>query len=163
MHIRKASFDELDTIMSIYDAARAFMRASGNLEQWSGGYPSREIVISDIEAENLHICEENCEILGVFCAFFGNDQTYDKIYDGNWKNDEPYSVIHRIAVAENAHGRGVAAFCFKYAFSLYGNVRIDTHRDNIPMQRSLEKNGFSRCGIIYLASGAERIAFQKTQ
>jgi hypothetical protein len=29
------------------------------------------------------------------------------------------------------------------------------------MQRSLEKNGFARCGIIHLASGDERIAYQK--
>ena len=30
------------------------------------------------------------------------------------------------------------------------------------MQRSLQKYGFSRCGIIYLANGEERIAFHKT-
>ena len=29
------------------------------------------------------------------------------------------------------------------------------------MQRMLEKNGFVRCGVIHLADGAPRIAFEK--
>jgi hypothetical protein len=29
------------------------------------------------------------------------------------------------------------------------------------MQNLLIKNGFSKCGIIYLEDGAERLAFQK--
>ena len=31
------------------------------------------------------------------------------------------------------------------------------------MQRALEKSGFAYCGIIYLASGDERLAYQKTE
>jgi hypothetical protein len=42
-----------------------------------------------------------------------------------------------------------------------GNIRIDTHRDNVPMLSLLDKSGFERCGIIYLKNGDERIAFQK--
>ena len=161
MNIRNAKIEELSALMQIYDDARAFMRASGNSEQWAGGYPSEGVIISDIEAGNSYVCEENGEILGVFCYFFGNDPTYEKIYGGAWLNAEPYGVIHRIAVAKSAHGRGVAKKCFDFAFDRAKNVKIDTHRDNIPMQRSLEKNGFARCGIIYLESGDERIAFQK--
>ena len=41
------------------------------------------------------------------------------------------------------------------------NIRIDTHRDNRIMQHVLEKFGFTYCGIIYLLSGDERLAFQK--
>lgn len=40
-------------------------------------------------------------------------------------------------------------------------VRIDTHRDNHAMQRLLLRNGYVRCGIIYLESGSERIALEK--
>ena len=42
-----------------------------------------------------------------------------------------------------------------------GNLRIDTHEKNIPMQGCLAKNGFARCGIIYLEDGDPRIAYQK--
>ena len=41
------------------------------------------------------------------------------------------------------------------------NIRIDTHRDNRIMQHNIEKHGFTYCGIIYLANGDERLAYQK--
>ena len=161
MNIRLAKFCETELIMEIYDDARRFMRASGNMDQWTGGYPSREIVEKDIDDGNLYVCEENGEIHGVFCYFFGTEPCYDVIYDGRWQNEFDYGVIHRIAVSKNSHGKCVAARCFEFAYGKCKNVKIDTHRDNIPMQRSLEKNGFIRCGIIHLANGDERIAYQK--
>ncbi len=161
--IRKAEPCELAEIMAIYADARLYMRASGNREQWSGGYPSEEIVRDDMKKESLFVCEEDGELLGVFYFAKENDPTYAKIYDGAWLNDEPYAVIHRIAVSKNSHGKGVAAFIFQSCFEQYSNLKIDTHRDNIPMQKALFKNGFIRCGIIYLANGDERIAFQKAE
>mgnify|MGYP003296922186 CR=1 FL=1 len=43
-------------------------------------------------------------------------------------------------------------------FSL--NIRIDTHHDNVVMQRLLKKLGFQYCGIIHLENGDPRLAFQ---
>lgn len=50
-----------------------------------------------------------------------------------------------------------------YCFALCSNIRIDTHRDNKIMQHNLSKHGFTYCGIIYLANGDERLAYQKIQ
>lgn len=158
--IRKATYADLPALMVIYDHARTYMREQGNKHQWDGGYPQITVIEEDISLGRLHICMDGEEIAGVFCFFKGNDPTYANIYDGAWLNDAPYGVIHRIAVAK--HGVGVASFCFDYAFKACGNVKIDTHRDNIPMQNALQKNGFSRCGIIYLQSGDPRIAYQKS-
>ena len=159
LSIRPATYADLDTIESIYDNARAFMRQTGNKHQWVNGYPSRTTITADLEAGHLFVCEENTEILGVFCFFIGNDPTYEKIYEGQWLKTGESGVIHRIAVA--VPGKGVAKYCFDYAFSQCGNIRIDTHRDNAPMHKALLKNGFTRCGIIYLLNGDERIAYQK--
>ena len=41
------------------------------------------------------------------------------------------------------------------------SLRADTHADNKIMQHLLEKNGFTRCGIIHVADGTPRIAYQK--
>ena len=45
------------------------------------------------------------------------------------------------------------------------SVRIDTHADNAPMRRAVEKFGFIPCGDITLTEGPEagapRIAFEK--
>ena len=159
MDIRKAELADLPRMMEVYADAREYMRANGNPNQWVNGYPSEEKIKEDIAVGESYVCVGHGEILGVFCFFTHKDLTYDVIYEGSWLNDEPYGVIHRIAVA--AHRRGVASFCFEFALSQCPNFRIDTHRDNIPMQRSLEKNGFARCGIIHLQNGDPRIAFQK--
>lgn len=57
--------------------------------------------------------------------------------------------------------RGAASFCLNWAFNKCGNLKIDTHRDNIVMQHLLDKNGFKYCGVVYLENGSERIAYQK--
>ncbi len=159
--IRKAAVADIENILSVYDSARGFMRQTGNLTQWMGGYPSREVVESDISKDSLYICEEDGELLGVFYYSEGEDPTYRKIYDGAWLNDRPYAVIHRIAVSSAARGKGVAGFIFDACFEKCQNLKIDTHRDNIPMQRALEKNGFKRCGIVHLLNGDERVAYQR--
>ncbi|MBQ5320930.1 MAG: GNAT family N-acetyltransferase [Oscillospiraceae bacterium] len=161
MQFRKATLNDIDEIMRIYSESREFMRETGNFSQWGNGYPARELILEDISGGNSIILEEEGEILAVFAMFDGPDKTYNIIKDGEWLSLEPYGVIHRIAVAKK--GRGLSSLCFKYGMDRYKNIRIDTHENNLPMQKALIKNGFSRCGIIFLENGDERIAFQKIQ
>ena len=159
MKIRKATLSDLAQIVEIYARARAYMKENGNPDQWKDHYPPTELILDDIEQGNCYLCMSVGEIYGVFYYRMGEDPTYSYIEDGEWLNNEPYGVIHRIAVAK--HGRGVATFCFDYAFSQCGNLKIDTHAENLPMQKALAKNGFSRCGTVYLEDGDARIAYQK--
>ena len=159
MLIRKTTFADVSAAAAIYDSARAFMRENGNLHQWSAEYPNEQSILADIARGGSYVCEDDGEIVAVFYFYIGNDPTYDKIFEGEWRSGGEYAVIHRIAVKR--HGRGIADFIYAQCFDMHPNIRIDTHRDNIPMQRSLEKNGFEYCGIIYLANGDERLAFQK--
>lgn len=55
-----------------------------------------------------------------------------------------------------AHARA----CMDFALRHYATIRIDTHRDNQPMQNAIRKAGFTYCGIIYCWDGSERLAFQ---
>ena len=162
MKIRLASSNDIGIIEKIYEDARVFMRQSGNMYQWQGIYPSRENIISDINDSCLCLCCESELILGVFYFRIGEDVTYQTIYDGKWLNESEYAVIHRIAVSSESRGKGVASFCFDYALSKFPNIKIDTHKDNIPMQKALTKNGFSYCGIIHLLNGEERMAYQRS-
>lgn len=161
MNVRLARKNDLPAILRIYADARAFMKQNGNPHQWGDTYPEESLLAEDIRAQRLYLCLEENEPIGVFCFFRGEDPTYIEIFEGSWKNAAPYGVIHRIATV--AHRRGVAAFCFDYCYRQCKNLKIDTHRDNLPMQRALEKNGFSYCGIIYLANGDERWAYQKCE
>lgn len=156
-YFRPALPEDLPRILDIYEKARAFMRQSGNPNQWRSHHPAVEILADDIQKGQLYLCMEGDDIAAVFCYFQGVDPTYLHIDGGQWLNDMPYGVIHRIAVS--SQGKGIATLCYDWALARCKNLRIDTHHDNLPMQRSLQKHGFTRCGIIYLLNGDERIAF----
>lgn len=161
MKIRTAEVEEIDAIMEVFDTAKRFMRQTGNKKQWVNGYPSRELILDNIQRQGLYVClSDDGQIAGVFYFKVEEDKTYAKIYDGEWLNDEPYGVVHRIA--SNGRQRGIAAFCLQWCLEQCGNIRVDTHRDNVVMQNILKHNGYRQCGIIYIADGTERIAFQKT-
>ena len=159
MEIRKTLKSDLDRVMEIYDDARKHMRENGNPNQWINGYPSIEVIRKDIIDEKSYVCIDGNQIDGVFYYSMGSDPTYLNIYEGNWINDDSYCVVHRIASGNRK--KGVASYCLSWCYDKWPNIRIDTHKDNIIMHNLLKKNGFSRCGIIYLADGAERIAYQK--
>ena len=159
MLIRKASLEELDSVMEVYAGARQFMKDHGNPNQWGTIRPSRQEIEKDIKDGNSYICEELGRIAAVFYYKKGEDPTYAQIYEGQWIDNTPYGVVHRIASSGICKGAG--SFCMQWAFKQCGNVRIDTHRQNIVMQNMLKKNGFSYCGIIYIEDGNERLAFQK--
>ncbi len=158
--IRKAIATDLADIMKVMDAAKMIMRQSGNMHQWSEGYPSEETVKGDIEKKGSFVVEEEGRVVGYFAFLPSPDLTYKKIYDGMWLDDEmDYHVVHRIASYPEVHG--VFSSIMDFCLSRDRNIRIDTHRDNKIMQHNLLKHGFSYCGIIYLLSGDERLAYQR--
>ena len=163
MEIKLAENSDIAELARIYEEARSFMRETGNPTQCRRAYPDEATVLSDIAEKRLYKVVSGEEILGVFCFFVGNEPTYDKIYDGEWGSAAPCGVIHRVAVASSARGKGIASTAFAYAAASCPYIRIDTHRDNAPMQRALEKFGFVRRGLIYLQNGDERIAFDFLQ
>ena len=162
MYIRKTEERDLLEISEIYSSAKRYMAESGNPNQWNTeNSPGIKTAREDMENGVGYVCERDGEIIAVFMFKIGEDSTYKTIYDGKWKNEAPYAVIHRIAV--KYHGQGIVAFCFDECFSRFPNLKIDTHKDNVPMQKALKKAGFHHCGIIHLENGEERIAFQKTK
>ena len=163
MNIRKANYKDLEEIRLIYQSARKFMSDNGNPNQWGNNNPPLSRTEEDLRENNLYVVEYDKDILAVFFYKYGDDPTYKIIYQGSWLNNSPYGVIHRIAVSDKARGKGIAGICFDFAYSQCKNLKIDTHKDNIPMQRALAKHGFKQCGIIHLVNGDERIAFQKTE
>ena len=161
MLIRKTTEADLPRIGEIYENAKRFMRESGNPNQWNSGTPNADTAREDMENGVGYVAEEDGRIVAVFMFSLDRDPTYANIYDGEWINDEPYGVIHRIAVAEQ--GKGIIGHCINECYARCHNLRIDTHRDNMPMQRALLGRGFRYCGIIHLENGDERLAYQKIE
>lgn len=159
--IRTATWADLPRILKIYEGAREFMRESGNPTQWGHTHPAEQLLREDIPLQRLFVCTEGPEILAVFFYEQGVDPCYVDIQDGQWLNDEPYGVIHRIAVAQP--GKGVAGACFDWALNRCRNLRIDTHRDNIPMQKALKKHGFVPCGTVYVGDHLASVGYHKVK
>lgn len=161
MQVRRAQTEDIGRLMEIYRYAKQYMKDSGNPTQWSDGYPQKEIIENDIRAGQCYVCEEGKELHGVFVLALGEEPTYHVIEGGAWKNEEPYGTIHRLA--SDGRYRGIFAQCLAFGRSKIKNLRADTHKDNKTMQHLLEKNGFERCGIIYVGDGTQRIAYQLTK
>ena len=169
MEFTLAKQEHLPALCRIIADAKAQLKRM-NVDQWQKGYPTEETWVGDIEKGISYVAVENGEVLGAFMFQTAPEAAYAKI-DGSWLTEgTPYASLHRVCVAESSKGKGVAGELFRYAFELAKragcpSVRIDTHAENLPMQRALEKAGFTPCGTIFLIGGREdgdpRRAYEK--
>lgn len=135
------------------------MQQTGNPNQWNENYPSLEIIQNDIDRQQCYVVEQNNHIVATFVLAKGTDPTYQHIEQGKWLNNElPYATIHRIASDYGV--KHIGRFIINWCQTQIENLRADTHRDNLVMQHLLATTGFKYCGIIYVANGTERLAYQ---
>ena len=166
MIVREAEIEDLERAMQIFDSGKQHMRSEGNTLQWINGYPSQELIRRDIEQGQFFVWIDEAEeqtnrqqaIHGVFAFIIGEDPTYRHIENGAWLNEKPYGTIHRIA--SDGTRKGMLRECLAFCRNLISEIRIDTHEQNLSMQKACERLGFQRCGIIYIADGTPRIAYQ---
>lgn len=168
MEYRLAKPEDLEAMMEMVEQAKASFRERG-IDQWQKGEPDAPGLSAGITAGQIHVLELSGRVVGMITLMEGPDPSYHTI-DGSWLNDRPYMAFHRVCVAGDLKGRGLAAKLFsaseKESARLgYRDIRIDTHPDNRSMQRALEKSGYLRCGTLRLIGGAEdgglRVGFQK--
>ena len=158
--VRKAKWEDIPRIEALYGFARGFMAAHGNAKQWGDNYPPAEMIREDIGQGKLYLVHSTEEIHGVFYFCAEEDPTYRKIYQGEWQRDDAYGVIHR--VAGDGSG-GIFQTVVDYAREKIGYLRIDTHEDNLVMQRALEKQRFRRCGVVIIEDGTTRLAYDRIE
>lgn len=165
MIFRQAMPKELEQVMQIIRQAQADLKEAG-INQWQNNYPNEEVIQADIIKGQSYVLVEREKVLATVVVSFKGEPTYDNIYEGKWLSSMPYAVVHRIAVSKACKGQGVASILMHHieAISLIRNVKsikVDTHPDNEAMKCLLDKNEFTYCGVIYLADGSKRIAFEK--
>lgn len=167
MEFRKSTSVDIPDIMKIIRDAQENLRLQ-NIDQWQNHYPNEATIEEDIKkSESYVLCDERSnKIIGTAAVSFLGEETYEHIYDGKWNFNDPYGVIHRIAVHKEYLCKGIASLLLfeLYQLALDSEVyyfRIDTHKENIPMQKLLKKHHFIPSGIIYTRDGGERIAFEK--
>lgn len=161
--------EHLDRMCQIADEAKAQLKHMG-IDQWQCGYPCRSDWELDIATGRAYLASDDMGHVIGQCAYQNFPEPSYEHIDGSWKSQAPYACIHRVCVSKDSKGRGVAGALFAFLFEKarsdgFSSVRIDTHEDNAPMRRALEKSGFSYCGVIALCGGPEdghlRYAFEK--
>lgn len=165
MEFRQANISDLDQIVEIIELSKKYLKET-KVDQWQDGYPAKEDLGRDIESRNSYVLTNKDEIVATTVISLDGESTYNSIFNGEWITNEEYIVMHRVAVHDRYKGKGIFKELIKEAENLALNkgifsIKIDTHRDNISMQKAVLKNDFKKCGIIYLEDGSERIAFEK--
>ena len=161
--LKKADITQAEECYSIIDQGRKFQRRQGFV-QWGDNYPSLETIKNDILSGNGYVLLYDENIAGYTYIGFDGEPAYATI-DGRWHSAEKYAVIHRVAISDNYRGKGISTSFFDLVAVYCKNngvfcLRINTDFANKRMQHVLEKNGFSRCGIITIR-GSEKVAFDK--
>ena len=167
--IRKAVTDDLNELCRIADEGKRQLKNLG-IDQWQKGYPNREIWEDDVAKGLAWVAEEEGRVVAAFTLLTEPEPSYDVI-NGAWLTGDirEYASLHRVCVADEAKGRGIAGELF--AFSIQKtrelslpSLRIDTHPGNVPMRRAVEKAGFVFCGDIRIVGGSEdggiRVAYE---
>lgn len=164
LSLRVATPADNERIDELFAQARAFMIAHGNPNQWQPGFPNAAMLQEAMAQKQAFVCLDDAvsdpkeQIVGVFTLSF-SEPAYDNLQGGKWHGpNDHYAVIHRMACAS---GHGAGTFIMKKMQEQYDHIRIDTHKDNVPMCSLLRKLGFQYCGTVFYdrPGGGERVAF----
>ena len=91
--IRKAIESDLLEIKSIVAKARELMKVSGNVNQWVDGYPSIDVLLSDIRSGKAYLLLREDKAVAYFVMIDGPDPTYNSISEGSWLDNDSYGVF----------------------------------------------------------------------
>ncbi|CAM3202848.1 GNAT family N-acetyltransferase [Lactiplantibacillus plajomi] len=153
MYLKKATLDDLDTIIDILSDGRNQLAESG-VDQWQGDYPSRKQITADImQGAAFLVNSDDNATVGAVAVVQSPDETYTTAH-AEWLNqNDPYRVIHRVAIHSNHAGHGYATQLFEKVIDHITrrhpeikSIRIDTHSDNLAMQHLIAKMNFKRVG-----------------
>lgn len=160
---RKATSTDLPNIWYILKAAIARRKVDGS-NQWQDGYPNPEVIEDDIAKNAGFVLEINNQIAGYVAILINDEPEYDNLR-GKWLTNEDFVVFHRLAVAKEFLGKGLARELFLQIenFALdhdINSIKADTNFDNDAMLHLFDKLGYQYCGEVYFRGSARR-AYEK--
>ncbi|MFD1671064.1 GNAT family N-acetyltransferase [Agrilactobacillus yilanensis] len=166
---RKSNKNDLTAIVEIMTQAKTLL-AKRQIPQWqnpSDGPTAMTFKTDMLTGQGYVLCQEE-KVVAYGALISGIDPAYEAI-DGQWQTQptsREYIAIHRLCVTSTLKNQGLASEIMQHlitqAIALdYQDIRIDTHRLNLPMQHVIQKNGFQYCGVVKLPiQDGERLAFQ---
>jgi ribosomal protein S18 acetylase RimI-like enzyme len=161
----RAELQDMADLLLIADETNAFL-LSRQVDMGQYDLPSPGVFRRDITAGNCWLFTFEGEAAGCMTVSMQDEPEYGTIHGAWLTNGTPYGTLHRIAVRSFFRGRGLAGEMLQLAEDLSAgrgmvSVRIDIPADNTGMRRILEARGYTRCGILHLETGAERVGYEK--
>lgn len=170
MKIRLANTNDINEVMKIINDAKIYLKNQG-LKQWNlpDGYPQKEVLLNDINNKNCYVLENDNNLIATMTIIFEKDENYNAIYKGKWLSNSNYASIHRIAIKNTHHHLKLGIKMLLEAEAIvksknFYSIKIDTHKDNIPMTKTILNAGYTYCGTIILKRTEEdnkRDAYEK--
>ena len=163
---RPARQEDLDAMEVILAQAKTLLIPIG---QWNAAYPTRADFIADMARGECYVLTCGGQVGGFFTLSAQPEACYADITDGKWSSDQPYTVLHRCAIARQWRGSGLAdrmiGECEKLTMAMGRRwLRADTHKKNKAMQNLLRRNGFQYRGNVLVDAPAghdpRRLAFE---
>lgn len=147
--MRLARMNDLPRMMEIKADAVVFMAQHGN-DQWNEHYPTEEAFMAFISQGYMHVLEEEGSIVGMVGLVDVQDEEYKPL---DWSAEGDELVIHRLAIAKEAYGKGYAKYLLSYAIELAKKrkvaiIKLDTYSKNTIAQKLFLDMGFTYVGDI---------------
>lgn len=156
---RKATEDEAYDIYLHYVRVIDSMQKNG-IDQWDELYPNSAVLAADISAGDLWVGEEEGSLL---CTFAVNTDCEEEYEACSWQYpEEPYVVVHRLAVNPKFHRKGVARLAMEFVENSakekgIRTIRLDTFCGNIAGAALYESLGFKILGYAHWRKGKFQI------
>ena len=164
MEIVRATENDLEELLLLYQRAADQMEAEG-LKQWKWGvYPTEELIREDVDKGLMYIQRMDGVLAGAVALFNGTGEPeYDAV---SWTGGLNPGYFHRLVVNPAMQGAGVAGGILDDILQMLRRegcdcARCDTALNNRRAMRLYEKMGFRSCGYIDWGNGEQNIALNK--
>jgi len=162
MIFRNSTPEDVPQMVQIANDGKALLKSKG-INQWQRGtYPDGPLFKRDVEQGIGYVVSEGDEVLAICAVTFTVEESYNRLESGCWKtpDDGMYATIHRGAVAKDHHGKHIIDFLFSSVEEMAKekgaqSIRLDTHPENLTMQRALARSGFEQLNTFYILDGDE--------
>jgi ribosomal protein S18 acetylase RimI-like enzyme len=152
--IRLARLEELDSVYRLVQEAIRHMDEHG-IPQWDDIYPSKAILNTDVEKQQMHLIEVEGRVAGLIVI--NEDQSPE--YAGvAWKHSGRVLVVHRLTIHPD-YQRGKLATCLMdfaeemAAIEGYDCIRLDAFTRNPAAFALYENRGYRKAGIVRFRKG----------
>lgn len=162
-NFRQAESSDVSRIWEIIQQAIQARKEDGS-NQWQDGYPNPEVLQNDIDKATAYVLTYGNQIIGYTAILVNDEPEYAKIV-GKWLTNDDFIVFHRVAIAKDYLGKGLAKRFFGFIEEIakskkIKSIKADTNFDNPAMIHLFEKSGYKYCGEVYFRD-SPRKAFEK--